>query len=227
MTNLKAVAFDLDGTLYPSHRLLRIFSLPALKNYRFYLHFSRVRKIIRTRRPVADFHTCQAELLAARLGIATADAKARIRTLVYHEMEAKFGRIRPFPYVKQTLGALKSAGYKLAVLSDFPVTGKLAGLDLADYWDCQLCSEQTHYLKPNPEPFIALAACLKLQPEQILYVGDKYHYDVCGAHDAGMLTAHLSCKRNTGNLANFTFSSYKNFSAMLMKRIVDNQDIAR
>jgi putative hydrolase of the HAD superfamily len=224
---IKAVAFDLDGTLYPSHRLLYKFSLPALKNSRFYLHFSRVRKIIRTLRPVVDFHTCQAELLAERLGITCEEAKIRIRNLVYREMENRFARVRPFPYVEQTLRALKSAGYKLAVLSDFPVTGKLEGLGLQDYWDCLLSSEQTHYLKPNPEPFAALAACLKLRPAEILYIGDKYRYDICGAHAAGMLTAHLSRRQTPGSEANFTFSSYKNFASLLMERIVDNQDIAR
>jgi putative hydrolase of the HAD superfamily len=225
--NLKAVAFDLDGTLYPPHRLLGLFSVLAVKNARFFLHFSRVRKRIRTLRPVSDFHTCQADLLAERLGIGSAEAKTRIRTLVYRQMERHFKCVRPYPHVEATLKDLKAAGYKLAVLSDFPVTGKLAGLGLTEYWDCQLCSEDTHYLKPNPEPFAALAACLGLRPEEILYVGDKYRYDIRGAHAAGMLTAHLSRKRNSNSLANFTFKSYKNFVSLLGKRIVDNRDIAR
>jgi putative hydrolase of the HAD superfamily len=224
---LKAVAFDLDGTLYPSHRLLGVFSYLALKNTRFFLHFSRVRKLIRTLRPVDDFHACQAALLAESLKISAQEAAARIRTLVYREMENRFDRVRPYTYVRETLAALKDAGYKLAVLSDFPVAGKLAALGLETYWDCRLCSEQTHYLKPNPEPFAALAACLDLRPAEILYVGDKYFYDICGARAAGMLTAHLTRKKNPDSVANFTFYSYKNFTALLEKRIVDNRDIAR
>lgn len=49
-----------------------------------------------------------------------------------------------------------------------------------------MSSEESGMLKPAPEPFLDLAARLRLEPAQILYVGNSPSLDIAGAHGVGM-----------------------------------------
>ncbi|HBG35762.1 MAG TPA: HAD family hydrolase, partial [Treponema sp.] len=63
MKEIKAIAFDIDGTLYPNWRL-NIRVLPYfLKNIRFFLAFKKVRDILHQTAPLGDFFEYQAQLL--------------------------------------------------------------------------------------------------------------------------------------------------------------------
>jgi len=102
---------------------------------------------------------------------------------------------------------LREKGYKLGVMSDFPVQNKLKFLGLED-WDCSFTSESTGYLKPHPEPFFELARQMKLDPQEILYVGNSYSKDVVGAAEVGMKTAHFASSAPAESRADFTFRKY-------------------
>ncbi len=211
---IKAAVFDLDGTLYPYARLIAVTAPLTLRNSRFFAHFARVRVAIRRTRPITDFRALQAELLARSMRIPVAQAGQLIQQVVYEQLEERFRRVRPFPYLAEALRALKESGVRLAVLSDFPVERKLQYLGLAGFWDCALTSEETGYLKPNPEPFQAVAARLALSPGEILFVGDKYLYDILGAHRVGMHTAHLTRVPENHGVADLSFRGYARFAAL-------------
>ncbi len=214
---IKAVAFDLDGTFYPYSRLFFNSLYLALRYPHFIMRFSRVRSEIRKMRPIEDFRRYQARLLAERMAISLSESERLIENIIYQRLVNSFRRVRPFSFLKTTLNRLKEMGLKMAVLSDFPVERKLAFLGLEGFWDCVLCTEDTNYLKPNPEPFLAMAECLDLPPGKILYVGDKYHYDIIGAYRIGMKTAHLARFPESNGKADFTFHSYKNFGKLIIK----------
>jgi putative hydrolase of the HAD superfamily len=220
---IKAVAFDVDGTLYPYSRLIGTSVALALQYPRFFGQFARVRIDVRRARPIEDLRRLQTELLADRLKMSVESADALIRKVIYGHLEERFRLVRPFRGVAAALSALREQELKLAVLSDFPVTRKLRYLGLDGLWDCELSSEETNYLKPNPEPFLALAGRLGLEPREILYVGDRYSYDVLGAHGVGMRTAHLSRRPAAGSVADLTFSSYASF-ARLVREIGRRQE---
>jgi len=208
---VKAIVFDLDGTFYPYSRMFSISLFLALWHPRFLFQFSRVRKEIRSIRPVDNFRELQAELLAERLTITRDSAKEAIERIIYNKFENLFRFMKPFPHLTATLEELKGAGYKLAVLSDFPVKRKLSYLGLDGLWDYTLSSEETNYLKPNREPFLKIIEMLKVDPVEILFVGDRYHYDVVGARQVGMKTAHFTRIAEANGLADFTFNNYKDF----------------
>jgi len=208
---VKAVAFDLDGTFYPYSRMFSTSLFLALCHPWFLFQFSRVRKEIRSIRPIYNFRELQAELLAKRLAITRERAEEAIERIIYDKFENLFRYMKPFPHLTATLGELKEAGYKLAVLSDFPVKRKLSYLGLDGLWDYTLSSEETNYLKPNREPFLKIVETLNIDPGEILFVGDRYHYDVVGARQVGMKTAHFTRIREVNGLADFTFNSYKDF----------------
>ena len=212
---LRAVAFDLDGTFY-RYSMLLLKSLPLIARHaRFFAAFGQVRRAIRALRPIRDIRRLQAEMVAHRLSCPPDRAGELIEQVVYGKLAEALRGIHPLPCLKLCLGRLKEAGLKLAVLSDLPVERKLAFLGLEGFWDAALCSETTQYLKPNPEPFSYLAESLGIPPAEILYVGDRYRYDVIGAWEAGLRSAHFSSKGEPGSLADFTFNSYKVFPALL------------
>ncbi|MDR2718208.1 MAG: HAD family hydrolase [Treponema sp.] len=218
---ISAVAFDLDGTLYPNYRL-NIRLLPFLcKHGPLIAAFARARGIIRRRQeqsPSAvapDFYDYQARLTADLLHAPPEQVKETIERLIYRGWERHFYKIKLFPHVREVLAELRTAGLKLGLLSDFPPQTKLNNLGLSACWDAVLCSEHAGAIKPALRPFAELADALRCPPEQVLYVGNSRPYDMAGARRAGMKTALFTgCfSRNrlfTGATgADFTFQSYR------------------
>jgi putative hydrolase of the HAD superfamily len=210
---LEAVAFDLDGTLYPNYRLnLRLIPF-VLREFPFVLALGRARKQLRGKgRPRApllpgeDYYDAQARLMAAQLGNPDrGEIKEKVERLIYRGWASHFTRIKLYPHVRETLDKLRRAGLKLALLSDFPPEEKLKALGLADVWDLVLCSEVLGALKPDPLPFECLARGLGLAPSRILYVGNSLAYDVRGALNAGLQAALISPWGGRG----FVFFDYR------------------
>lgn len=206
---LKAVAFDVDGTLYPNASMyLRSLGL-ALSNLRLLKTLETVRAELRHHPDTSDdFHRIQARLVAARLGLSPERAYALIEGRVYTRWYKIFRNLKPFPGLAETIADFRAAGLKTAVLSDFPIRHRLEHLGLSGPWDCAFSSEETGYLKPNPEAFRVLAEKLELLPQEILYVGNSYTYDVLGAVSAGMPCAHLTGRPRSESRASLSFTRY-------------------
>lgn len=222
LDGISVIAFDIDGTLYPSFgfyiRIIPYF----LKNLRFYLKYNKVRKVLHKTAPLADFYEFQARLLAELLNCSAKEAKEKIQKIVYDGMKPYFKKIKPFPHVKETFVRLKDAGYKVAILSDFPPEQKGDMWGLTPYCDEILGSEACGALKPSLYPFGVLAHQLGVKNENILYVGNSVKYDVKGAKNAGMKTAYiLPFWRKLLNipqkLADINFSNYRQLADIVLK----------
>ncbi len=216
---IKAVAFDVDGTLYPNSSMY-LYSIPeAIRHPLFLYKFSRVRKKIRGIRPIDDFRALQARIMSESLRIPEAEAAALIETIVYRRWELILKKVRLYKGVREIIAYLKGRRFKLGVLSDFPVKRKLNLLGLDGHWDCAFSSEETGYLKPNPEPFYRLSQCLDTEPEHILYIGNSYRYDVVGAGNAGLKTAHLTAKSIKESPADVSFKKYDDLKQWIEKNV--------
>jgi putative hydrolase of the HAD superfamily len=206
---IKVVAFDVDGTLYPNSAVY-MRSLPFVFRYISAIRvMARVRKDIRKIRPLADFHRTQAELFAARKKISPEAAAKIIDTVFYQRWDAITRKARLFPHVRETLARLKGAGFKLAALSDFPLSTKLEGWGIGGLWDYRKSCEEIGYLKPNPEPFQDLVRFFAAPPGEILYVGNNYAYDILGAKNQGLAAAHVTRYAPSGSKADFSFSDFR------------------
>lgn len=214
---IKAVGFDVDGTLYPNYQMF-LSSIPSfLADPLLIYHFGKVRKEIRTIVHDDDLHTKQADLLARRMHIPPEKARERMEYHLYLRWERSFQRIRPFPHVRETLLALRHDGFKLGVLSDFPIKNKLHYLGIEDLFDCALSSEESGYLKPHRIPFLRLANQLEAAPEEILYVGNSYRYDIEGAVNAGMHAAWITRRGRAKGKAELAFSTYRELKHYLIE----------
>ena len=227
-SNIEGVAFDLDGTLYPNYRL-NIRLLPFIsKELRLLTAFGEARDLIRSRQnggclPEGDFYEYQAGITADILNKKNHEelqkekiiyTKDKIEKLIYRGWEPLFKKIKLYKYVIETLGALRKAGYKTGLLSDFPPETKMDYLGISGGWDAVLCSEKCGALKPHPLPFTELARAMSLPPEKILYVGNSRSYDVKGAAGAGMKTAWIKNALFPGSglkkpKPDFSFHSYR------------------
>lgn len=189
---IKAVGFDIDGTLYPNYQMV-LCSIPSLLTApRLMYYFGQVRKEIRRIEYDEPLHEKQAQLLANKMGISREKAADRMERHLYHRWEHSFRCIRPFRHVRETLLAFKREGLPLAALSDFPIKNKLKFLKLDDLFDFSISSEDTGYLKPHPVPFQQMVRRFAVAPEEILYVGNSYKYDIIGGANVGLQTAWLS-----------------------------------
>jgi putative hydrolase of the HAD superfamily len=216
---ISAVAFDLDGTLYPNLSL-NVRLVPFMfRHGRLLAAFGMARKQIRREQALPDsepfpnaasFYDYQARLCAQWLGADAEQIRGQIEKLIYQGWEAHFLKIRLFPHVREFLTELRKNRFKLGLLSDFPPQQKLENLGLAGLWDAVLCSEETGAIKPALRPFEALANELGCPPEQILYVGNSAPYDVAGARQAGMKTAMFTRFFAASKIkADFTFRDYR------------------
>jgi len=207
-----AVAFDLDGTLYPDFRLFFRLIPFSFKHYRLLRAMGKARARLRESGAYAgDFYELQARLMGEILGEKAEKVREKTDRLIYQGWLPLFRNIKLFPHLRETLDAFQDAGIRMGVLSDFPPEAKLKTMNLSRYWDVMLCSEESGRLKPDPLSFLELARKMGKQPEEILYVGNKLSYDVVGAHAAGMKAALIlpKWKKSPAACGAFVFSDYR------------------
>jgi putative hydrolase of the HAD superfamily len=218
---ITAVAFDLDGTLYPGWTLYMASADMGITHPLLLSAFGWARKQIRARAfpgqsdihintslsdKAKEFRKEQAFLVAKKLNTDNEEVYRLLDELIYTQMPEKFRTLHVFPGVVACLDKLKAAGYPLALLSDLPPERKMELLGLDSRFDYVSCSEYEGTLKPSIEPFLKMARELGKEPREILYIGNREQYDVGGAKRAGMQTALFSWRKVSS--ADFTFRDW-------------------
>ena len=99
-----------------------------------------------------------------------------------------------------TLNALKSKGYKLALLSnasdDADVQTLIDKNDLRHYFSYIRTSAATGYRKPHAHLFKEALSALNLFPEQCVMVGDTLDADIAGANELGIYSVWINRRVN-------------------------------
>lgn len=216
---IRVIAFDVDGTLYGkaaygSRMFCSLFPDPFLA-----LRYSRARKAYRVEQAASPTVGAGRDGYLSRLAslMGSRNERRTVRAVerqMYGCWRRVYRKVRPRPLMRETLLLLKKKGYRLAVLSDFPLEGKLKALGIASLVDVALCSEDTGYLKPDGRVFDALLASVHARPEEVLFVGDSYHKDVLGAKGAGMRSCLLTNRRRIYPDADYVVHSFKEFAVL-------------
>lgn len=206
MKKVKAIVFDVDGTLY-NQDIFRLFlvadlfkhfilspkkTLAALKVLRTY---RKVHEEIRKDVNAADLYNIQIKKTADLHKIHFDDAN-KIMEEWFHTKPLKH-----FAYTKRkklidTFKWFKENDIKTALLSDYPCENKAKALGVFEYVDEIKSSMDLDIdkLKPDPKGFLRVAEILKLKPEEIMYVGDRYKIDIIGAKNAGYIPVLIGAK---------------------------------
>ncbi|WP_414473129.1 phosphoglycolate phosphatase [Microvirga sp. M2] len=183
MSQLKAIIFDLDGTLVDSARDLQDATNALLAEEGL-----RQISLDETKSMIGD----GAAKLVERAVSATGGDMTRLPALVARFLEiyqANASRhTEAYPGVADTLAGLRGLGLPLAVVTNKPHAATmdiLEALGLRGYFDAVIGGDTLPERKPHPAPVLMALGQLGVAPEAALMVGDNYH-DVQAARAAGV-----------------------------------------
>ena len=110
------------------------------------------------------------------------------------EFEARFGGFQSedlYPDVLPALSALRTAGYRIAILANQPAerTTELQAIGISA--DLMAMSDELGVHKPSPEFFQKALDLMAAEPSDVAYVGDRLDNDVRPSSAAGMRAVWL------------------------------------
>jgi len=200
------VFFDMDGTLVASNPgAAEIFRAALAKGGHLLdpgtiahtlrspdLIVTLIRPMVRGREN--DFYRSVNARLIEHLGLAPDEA-------ALDDIRSSFERevvYRAYPDAIRALKALRAAGYRTGVVSNFShrLPRILEDAGLAPYLDTVTYSFESGAEKPHPRIFRNALARAGTAPERGLMVGDSYEADYLGARQAG-LHAVLLCREGS------------------------------
>jgi HAD superfamily hydrolase (TIGR01549 family) len=90
--------------------------------------------------------------------------------------------------VRRTLPQLKESGYILGVISnrDKPFQDVLDDHGIGEFFDFSLAAGEVNIFKPEPGVFEHGLRRVNVSAQEVIYVGDNYYADVIGARAAGL-----------------------------------------
>ncbi len=108
-----------------------------------------------------------------------------------------------YPEVGEVLAELRRLGLTLGLISNWDerLPRLLGGLDLAPLLDVVVYSQEVGAEKPHQRIFTAALDRLDLPPPRVLHVGDRRRQDVEGARAVGMRALLLSREDGDGDLS--------------------------
>jgi putative hydrolase of the HAD superfamily len=193
--SLRAVAFDLDDTLYPEHSYVR----------------SGFKAVARTLEHLLG--EPRDSLLEEMLALLEINGRGRIFDLILerrgrHDVQVVKDLVRSYrhhlpdiyldPVVPGLLVHLRSRGLKLGLLTDglrVMQRNKLNALGVVEFVDVVICTDELggkDCWKPSPVGFQKLVECLGVGADEVLFVGNDPIKDIEGARAVGMRAAQLT-----------------------------------
>ena len=195
---IKAVIFDIDNTLY-NYDAAHASAFQAVSDYvcrNFVLseaaflegyQSSQDEQLIRAGATCAAIHNrlLRCQIFLERLGrpIAYAPKMAGLYWSVFLDA------MRPFPDLYPCFTELKRVGYRVGIGTNMTADyqyAKLRRLELLDYIDFLVTSEEVNAEKPDAKLFLRCAEKAGCPPGECVFVGDSLRHDVEGAKNAGM-----------------------------------------
>jgi FMN phosphatase YigB (HAD superfamily) len=223
---LKAVVFDVDGTLYrqgPLRRamlveLLRFAALRPLEGLKTFRVLQAYRDAQEDLRTMAgnDIAAAQIRVASERTKSDTATVAACVERWMEQAPLPKLLACRRSGLV-EFLDACKGFGLRLAALSDYPADAKLRALDIADRFELVLCAQSPEIgvFKPNPRGLQVTLERMGIDRHECLYVGDRADVDAAAAAAAGMACAILTREPARGGETHVTFGNYPQLQELL------------
>ena len=185
---MKAVIFDLDGTLYDKSGLARRLVWNQLRRGRLAL-LKREREV---RKDLRGKHFESEEAFYDAF-FARFDRPELARNWYFEEYMPDMVAIlrkhyRIAPWVETTMLELRTHGRKVAVFSDYgSVQRKLEAIGFRLSWaDYLFEAPALGGLKPCKKSFVKICKEMQLQPSECLMVGDRTDTDGKGARSVGM-----------------------------------------
>jgi phosphoglycolate phosphatase len=188
LSNIRALIFDLDGTLIDSQRDL-VDATNAM-----------LRELSRAQLPPATISSYighgAAKLCSSALGPgATAEQQAAALQIFLRHYEAhKLDYTRGYPGVREALESFSQANIPMAVLTNKPTQMSvqiLEGLGLARFFTVVYGGDSFAAKKPDPAGVYKILEQFKVAPSETLFIGDS-EVDVQTARNAGTMAVTVN-----------------------------------
>lgn len=191
---VKAVIFDVDGTLYNQSRLrskmlFDLLGYYALRPWRLQemriLQKFRAEREKRPGQSIPDLQNAQYTWCADAGGYPLDKVKRVVDYWMFHHPN-QYLTSCVYPGAQSFFSALRQRGITIGIYSDYPAQDKLDAMNLAA--DIIVSSTDPHinHLKPAPQGLLHLTAELGLSPAECLFIGDRPELDGICAERAGM-----------------------------------------
>lgn len=194
---VRAVLFDLDGTLYRQKPMRALMALElatlavtrplqAPVSWRVLSGFRRAQETLRGQQTLCG-GPGQAEIAALQTGASVTQVEAIVEEWMMERPLKHLTRCRAKGLLP-LLDFLTVRGVKLGVFSDYPADRKLQALGIRGRFSVVLCSTDPEIgvFKPHPRGFLVAAQRWQVDPSEVLVVGDRPDADAAGAAAAGM-----------------------------------------
>lgn len=209
MSTVRAIGFDLDGTLFDHRGSATV----AVREFLRGLDVEPKQEIVDLWFTVedAEFEHWRAgqitfaeqrqrrlRRILAEIGIDHRNDPAELDRLFDRYLTEYERAWRLYPDVIEVLAALRHRGLRLGLLtngSEEQQRRKLSVTGLVDHLDAICVSEAIGVQKPDRSAFVALARSVKVEPHRCLFIGDNPEQDVAGAIAAGMRAARIERHR--------------------------------
>ena len=204
LAHVRAVVFDVDGTLYhqkPVQRgMLRRLALGHLarpwrgpRTLRALSTYRKGQEALRASgEAFGDLADAQVRFAAERTGVPAAEVASLVRLWMEQKPLDLVARAKR-DGLDRLLEGLGARGVRLGVFSDYPPEAKLEALGVRSFFDVVVWAQQPDVGRFKPDPLgIRLAAeRLGASLDVAAYVGDRIEVDAQAAEAAGMSGAIL------------------------------------
>ena len=187
---IRAIVFDVDGTLYYSEDYLKHLTRAIIEALAELMG-------VDLRRAELIFHSVKNRVKTVSMGLELLgiDRRRFYEAVVERVEPCKY--IRPRPELKELLSHLRARDIKVGCHTNSSrrlaeMVLRCLGLGLEDFDLVITCDDAEP--KPSEDGYLAAMKILGLRPDEILYVGDRWEVEVEPAKRLGMRTALVSQK---------------------------------
>ena len=146
-----------------------------------------VTTIIERYQPFGAVGAAALDMIATRHGVTLSPTD---RAAILSEIKT----LPPYPEVREALERLRSAGFRLASLTNSTAevaTAQLTHAGLVDLFENNLSADEVRRLKPAPEPYLYAAKAMGVEASQIRLIA-AHAWDIAGALNAGCAAAFVA-----------------------------------
>lgn len=212
-SSIDLVVFDLDGTLYsqPRMRAAMLAKIAMASVGARSLAIPSTLRVFRQAREslaeaaTSDFLRRQYDMTARKLGTSPDAVRALIDEWIERRPLSVIGKC-VYPGVRPVFAALRDAGIRIAVLSDYPATDKLRAMGLRADLVVWAGDPGVGFLKPHPAGLLRILDVTGAGIGRAVMVGDRLDRDWKAAEQVGMRTL-LRSRRPVASVD--TFRTYR------------------
>lgn len=179
MSKIKAVLFDIDGTLLDTKE----FIYQSLEYSLSFHGFNTQKRVDFDSIIGKPLEVCYQILAPSGDIVSLCEQHRAFQGRNYHLSN-------PFPNTLKTLSTLKNKRVKIAGITtrhSSTLYQTLINAGIKDFFDYVVTEDDVKNHKPHPEPFLKTLKILKVKPDEVLMVGDT-DADIKGGKNAGIKT---------------------------------------